>query len=81
MTSTEAASTVVHGITVEQVQLRAGRPFRASCLCGWVSEIVGARPHAIEAGRRHVDLKSATTEQIMTEIARRRKVSDGRRSN
>jgi hypothetical protein len=49
-----ASTTAVHGITVEQVQMPAGRPFRAACLCGWKSAIVGARPHATEAGAAHM---------------------------
>jgi hypothetical protein len=44
-----------HGITIEQVDLPAGRPFRANCLCGWQSEIIPSRTAAVAAGMEHVE--------------------------
>jgi hypothetical protein len=44
-----------HGITIEQVDLPAGRPFRANCLCGWQSDIIATRPAAVAAGLEHTD--------------------------
>lgn len=52
--SVQTPSAVEHGITIEQVQLPAGMPYRAVCLCGWQSPIVPARPHAVEAGTHHL---------------------------
>lgn len=43
-----------HGITIVQVRLPAGTPFRAACLCGWQSPIVPSRPRANAAGEEHL---------------------------
>jgi hypothetical protein len=58
--TTDARPASDHGITIEQTQLPAGRPFRASCLCGWRSEIVPSRPAAVAAGQEHTEGNSIT---------------------
>lgn len=62
-----------HGITIESVRLTAGNPLRAVCLCGWVSDIVPARPHAVREGTLHMiaaDAESAARALKMSDSSR-----------
>lgn len=64
MTTTSTA--VDHGITIEQSQQSYGTTFRASCLCGYASALIGERERAQAAGRWHVEQRDAPRHYVDT---------------